>query len=246
MNTEFQLSKEQIQQVIDFTKKKYVKFEDVRYELVDHLATDIEVQMAKDSNLLFETALKRTYSKFPITGFQEFVGEKHAALTKYWKTRIWSIFKNNFSIPKVIITLLIFTFCFNVELIFPAVRYGYFLLVVALLNTAVSILEVRKIKRAIKQKYLFIYVLTGTVGSFCFYSWLTFFASLEGRALFQTVFRTGSESFMSTLAAAYLSIVITFNILLIVAMLSNQITDILKEEIRTKYKHLNIELNFAE
>ena len=66
MNQTITLSKSQIDHLFEFTRKKYVRYDDVRFEIVDHLASDIENQMSEDSELSFESALKRTYSKFPL------------------------------------------------------------------------------------------------------------------------------------------------------------------------------------
>jgi len=79
MDKQISLTKDQINQLFEFTKKKYVKHEDVKFEIVDHLASDIEAQMSEDLDIDFESALKITYSKFPITGFYRFVQKKPVA-----------------------------------------------------------------------------------------------------------------------------------------------------------------------
>ncbi|MBK7635546.1 MAG: hypothetical protein IPJ13_15665 [Saprospiraceae bacterium] len=70
--TENHLTTDQIQSLFAFVKSKYVRYIDVQYELVDHLATAIEDEMQKDSKLSFEAALSKVYARFPITGFYQF------------------------------------------------------------------------------------------------------------------------------------------------------------------------------
>ena len=97
-----QLSKEQIDELFKFVKSKYVRYIDLQYELVDHLASAIEVEMEQDKNLTFSAALSKVYARFPVTGFTHFVAQKGAALVSYWRRRWFQIFKSYFSIPSTI------------------------------------------------------------------------------------------------------------------------------------------------
>ncbi|MBT8221380.1 MAG: hypothetical protein KJP00_16250 [Bacteroidia bacterium] len=106
-----ELTKQQIQHLFTFVRSKYIRYYDVQLELVDHLASAIEEEMSQESGLTFEQALNRVYSRFPITGFNEFLQEKTKALNKYWRRRFWSYMKQYFTPPKIILTLL-FSFFF--------------------------------------------------------------------------------------------------------------------------------------
>lgn len=237
MEKNVQLTKHQIDLLSDFTKKKFVKFEDVRFELIDHLASDIESQLCQYHELSFESALTNAYSKFPITGFYRFTEQKQKGLHKYWNRRLWKILKRYFSIPKVLLTLLIFTVCFNIQLIFPNVRYQIFYSVCTLLLFVVGFLEHKKIRKELKEKYLFIQVFTKTVGGViaCSFYGLNFFS---GNA---PLIRTSHNLIQTNVTIGIISLFLTFNLILIFALLSGEITQLLKDEIKTKYKHLNIE-----
>ena len=50
------------------SEAKYVRYRDVRHEIVDHWDSDIENIWLEDPKVSFQKALKQTYSKFPITG----------------------------------------------------------------------------------------------------------------------------------------------------------------------------------
>ena len=110
MNSEasYKLSETQIRRLIEFTHQKYVQYDDVKIEIVDHLASDIEAQMAKDRELRFEQALKNIYHKFPITGFAQFIELRELALHKIWGKKINKVIGSYFKPPKLFLTALIF------------------------------------------------------------------------------------------------------------------------------------------
>jgi len=92
----YNLSETQIQRLVEFTHQKYVKYDDVRIEIVDHLASDIEALITKNRELNFETALKRTYGKFPITGFGQFIDARETALHKIWGKKMNKVIRSYF------------------------------------------------------------------------------------------------------------------------------------------------------
>jgi hypothetical protein len=99
------LSDKEIDTLFKFVKGKYVHYEDLQHELVDHLACSIEELMKEDPELSFDKALQIVYSKFPLTGFTNLITEKSQALEKYWKTRFWQYYKSFFKLPKVLLTI---------------------------------------------------------------------------------------------------------------------------------------------
>jgi len=102
-----QLSKAEINTLFKFVESKNVKYKDVQFEIVDHLASAIEEEQATDPDLGFNSALKRIYGKFPITGFAMMILEKEEALNKFWKRQFFSAFLSNFSYPKMVFTVAI-------------------------------------------------------------------------------------------------------------------------------------------
>ena len=109
----YKLSETQIQRLIDFTHQKYVQYDDVKIEIVDHLASDIEALITKNRELDFETALKRTYSKFPITGFAQFIDVREEALHKIWGKKMNKVIRSYFKPPKLLLTAIIFVCTFT-------------------------------------------------------------------------------------------------------------------------------------
>ena len=103
-----QLNDNQIEQLFEFVKSKYVRYIDVQYELVDHLATDIASEMNSDNSLSFDKALQKVYSKFPISGFSNYVSESEKAIGKFWRKKIYGELFAKRGIPLIVsLTLLI-------------------------------------------------------------------------------------------------------------------------------------------
>ena len=99
------LTSSQIQQIFDFTAQKYIKYYDVKLELVDHIANRIEEMQAEDPKLSFDSALQRVYKSFGIYGFTKVQEQKMIELQRYWRMRFWSYIKSYFKLPKVILTI---------------------------------------------------------------------------------------------------------------------------------------------
>lgn len=108
-----QLSTDQIDHLFDFVRSKYVHYIDVQHELVDHLATAIEEEMAA-TGVSFEAGLAAVYSRFPVTGFASFVEEKEKAMRRYWRLRQFAYLKTYFTLPKVVMTMAIFLFSWTI------------------------------------------------------------------------------------------------------------------------------------
>jgi hypothetical protein len=102
------LSKEQIEALFAFTKKKSVQYYDLQVELVDHLASSIEEEMEQNGTLTFEAALQKVYSSFGIFGFAHVVQEREKALEKQGWKLFWKTLGTHFTLPKVAFTLLLF------------------------------------------------------------------------------------------------------------------------------------------
>lgn len=101
------LNESQIDHLFQFVRSKYVRYYDVQLELVDHLASAIEKEMASHEFLTFEQALQRVYGRWPITGFAQFIEEKRKGLKKYWRRRFWAYLRQYFRLPKILIALLL-------------------------------------------------------------------------------------------------------------------------------------------
>jgi hypothetical protein len=118
MKREVCLSEAQVLHLFDFVKSKYVHYIDVQHEIVDHLASAIEEEMENDESLNFEQALSLVYSRFPITGFAQFVGEKERALNQYWRKKVVSFFIGYLTPPKLLYSLILWGFIYGIIAVF--------------------------------------------------------------------------------------------------------------------------------
>jgi hypothetical protein len=114
MKNQIKLSEVQINQLFLFSEKKMVHWYDLQIEIVDHLASSIEEEMAADSNLTFELALEKVYTGFGIFGFAKIVQERQIQLAKMAKNRWWNEFLNLFKWPNAVLLILIISLIITV------------------------------------------------------------------------------------------------------------------------------------
>ena len=108
------LTTEQIDVLFIFTKKHLVEHYDVQVELVDHLANAIEAQWKTNPNISFEDALQIEFKKFGVFGFTSLVEQKQRELIKYYNKMLWREVLKFVSIPKVVITILLYLYVFYI------------------------------------------------------------------------------------------------------------------------------------
>lgn len=143
------LTENQIEELYKFTRKHYVYHYDVQSELVDHLANDIEEIWVAQPLLSFENARDKSFKKFGIFGFMDVIEAKQKQMNKrYWKILL-RFAKEWFTLPKIIITSLIFLGFFFVLQI-P--NSEYILLGTLLVLIIFEMVAIHKIKKEHKKK----------------------------------------------------------------------------------------------
>ena len=98
----------QISEIESFVKSKYVEYYDIQVELVDHLASSVEHEMALNSKLDFKKALTTCYQNFGIFGFLDFVVEREKAVYLQSRKKYWNTFFDFFKLPRFVYTGLFF------------------------------------------------------------------------------------------------------------------------------------------
>lgn len=130
------VSSDQIKQLYDFTRSHFVEYYDLQTELVDHLANAIEQQWIQNPQLSFDQALKIEFSKFGVFGFMDVVAAREAAMRKKYDRIIFSIFKQFFQIPNILLIIAAFAVVFLVIKLVPnawigiVILYGIFIIIV--------------------------------------------------------------------------------------------------------------------
>ncbi len=107
MENQIKLSEVEINKLFRFAEKKMVHWYDLQIEIVDHLASCIEDEMAADSKLTFDLALEKIYTGFGIFGFAKIVQERQIQLAKMAKNRWWNEFRNLFMWPNALLLVMI-------------------------------------------------------------------------------------------------------------------------------------------
>ncbi len=229
-----ELSNQQIENLFAFVKEKYVRYIDVQYELVDHLATAIEEEMNQDDQLSFEAALKEVYARFPITGFDKFLREKEKAMISYWRRKIGSIIMQYLSLPKLVMTMMLLVLygtltsihskwslglCFT--LCIAALIYSLFFINNGSNNSTSNYLVLQKFNQISGGGTLALLPL-------CFANVLPSFNSLS------PLMFTSWQFYLVTLFCTISTVLVHASIF--------EFPKIIKQEIDNKYAHLNIKL----
>jgi len=139
---EVNLTTEQIEELFAFVRSKYVRWVDVQYEIVDHLATGIEERMSTDENMTFKTALHKEYSKFPITGFAKLVEAKEKAMGSYWTKKFFSFMLSYMKLPKIILAVLLFFVFYTLIINFS--KNGFYIIYASILITSIGGMYLRR------------------------------------------------------------------------------------------------------
>lgn len=159
-----ELTKEQIQNLYKFTRQHFVVHYDVQTELVDHLANDIEQKWLENSKLTFKEARDLSFKKFGVFGFMEVVEQKQKAMHKrYWKI-LWRFAKQWFSLPKIIITGIVFMVFYTVFQIQYAEEVILVTLSSLLLLDFYFLFKIRHFRKRKKQQKEKIYLLESMIG----------------------------------------------------------------------------------
>jgi len=119
------LTEEQVEKLFEFCRDHYVPFYDLQVELVDHLASSIEEQWETQPDLPFEKALSITFKKFGVWGFSKIKSQKQRELRRRYRLMLYSMFKDFYSRPKIVLTFLFTMVLFT---IFRLVTNDYWVL----------------------------------------------------------------------------------------------------------------------
>ena len=152
------LTEKHIKELYKFTREHYVEHFDVQTELVDHLANDIEQISEENPSLSFEKARDTSFKKFGVFGFMNVVEAKQKQLGKRYHKIIWTLMKEWFTIPKIIISALIFMFFYTLMSLNIDNNYlSILIIVLALVNVILAQKLSIKAKKRFKEnrkKYL--------------------------------------------------------------------------------------------
>ena len=151
-----QLSKDQIDQLFAFTKKKMVHWHDLQVEIVDHLAERMEEEMIADTKLSFDAALAKVYAGFGIFGFAKIVQERENSLYSLGKRNFSKKMLQQLSWPTFLRTFCIFLILYLATTSLSQIQFGY-TAAAALVIGAVALLYRDKVLFKAKKKLVMLY-----------------------------------------------------------------------------------------
>ncbi len=167
----------ELEELYKFTRKHFVEHYDVQTELVDHLANDIEQLWQEKPCLSFEEARVISFKKFGVFGFLEVVESQSKAMSRKYYKIMFSILKDFFRLPQILITLAVFGVVFGALTRFSSHQSytitALFLLVILVM--IVRLFELRNIKKRRRKssgkKWMFEEMILNT-GGFASFSYL--------------------------------------------------------------------------
>ena len=107
------LSQSQIQYLDNYVQKSGIKWFDLKIELTDHMIGKTEEILTRIPDLDFEEAVKKAKLTFGSKGFRPIILEKTKQIERQFYKDVFMHFKSFFTIPKIIITVLITLFLFG-------------------------------------------------------------------------------------------------------------------------------------
>lgn len=230
-----QLTDTQITSLFDFARSKYVRYIDVQHEIVDHLATDIELEIDENPTLSFDDALSNVYAKFPISGFSNYVRESEKAMNKFWGKIILNQFTKYGRLPLIIMfTILVLL---QYQMILHWEKPALYLLIILALAT--SLFAPSKLKTIINSddqkeddKYLVVTIIKSWAFSFTlgpiYFAW--FFNDIDHFLISENSF-----SYVTVLFSVMLSIGFISS-----AMVYFRFPEIIRSVLNDKYAHLKL------
>lgn len=108
------LTEEQVKKLFAYCLKNEIYEYDLQIEIVDHLASSIEDQWFNDPELSFGWALKNAMDKFGKNGLQKLERKLKKQLRHNFNLILWRYFLEYFRLPKILITLILFSAIFTV------------------------------------------------------------------------------------------------------------------------------------
>lgn len=219
------LTNDEIQKLFRFVESKYVRYKDVQFEIVDHLASSIEEVQENDPTVNFDAALKDVYSKFPITGFTNFIASKSESLQKYWRKKLWKYFLEYFKLPKILLLFMLFGI-FHV--LFSTFQVHSFLIFVVITLLIIPLWYIQNRRNQIekqREKYL---VVESYGSAVYFIAYLSNYPLLIKDIVIDTTYEINVFSaYCAILLVLWNAIIFVF-------------PEMLKEEIESNFAHLEI------
>jgi len=157
--TERKLTPQQIDELFAFCSKRNVKEYEIQTELVDHLASSMEVHLNQNASLSFSEAPGITYSKFGTNGFKEIVKMKRKMFRRKYNLLFLKFLATFFQLPRIILTSFLTISVYSIICYFDESRpkFEFIGVLAVLLNLICSIVIRRPYLEKGKASFMLIY-----------------------------------------------------------------------------------------
>jgi hypothetical protein len=117
------LTNDQIKELFAYTERMHIKYKDVQFEIVDHMASGVEDTMAANNKLTFSKALYNYAGTLPMRFFNDLIEEKEKALTQFWNRTFGKYMLGFLNIPRAIAFVILFL---AFKAVTPYLNFGAF------------------------------------------------------------------------------------------------------------------------
>lgn len=217
------LSKDEIEKLFAFTKRKMVHWYDLQVEIVDHLAERIEEEMTLDESLNFDAALNKVYAGFGIFGFAKIVQEREKTLHSLGKKNFYKAFLQQLGWPSFVKTMFIFLVAYTLCCFLTLFQVAC---IAAILLTTFCLISLYKNKVVYKMKRKLL-ILRNPLGMI-----FSMYLNFESQFLFYLLFVR--EDYATFIAYPIIpTLFISFGFYVLIAY--NKLTIELKEKAKIQY-----------
>ncbi len=126
------LTNQEIKRIFIAIQKKGVKYIDVQHEIVDHIASDIELSKERFPIWNFEQHLETALSGFP-KDFKKLIRSKEKSMNRFWQRKTLDYIKLYFQFPVILFTVLLYMSIVMGTIIYGKLVLGSSLVIMLLL-----------------------------------------------------------------------------------------------------------------
>ena len=125
-----QLTDSQVEELFAYTERMHIKYKDVQFEIVDHMASGVEDTMSANKELTFSKALYDYAGILPMRFFNDLIEEKEKTLTSYWNRKFGKYLLGFLNIPRIIASIILFSALYA---LLPNINFSAFNLLIIFL-----------------------------------------------------------------------------------------------------------------
>lgn len=228
-----QLNEDQINQIFDYTHRLNISYKDVQYEMVDHIASGVEDLMDENPSMTFNRAMYENAGQYAHSFFTDIISNKTKALQKFWLKNFSLFLLKFFTIPRIILTVILFL---GFKFVFDNFQYDqikdFILVLYMLIIVFLLVFRKKRLTEKFTSQYLILESYRKAVNVM-----LVTFLLVPAWIMSQTFREEYMTPIMNNIHAVFFT-----SIILILYSSKIVFPQFLKNELSKKYNHLEIKL----